>query len=236
MTRTHAANVWHKTRLLRNPVSAGSGRHGRGLPSPRHPPRSYCCHQSPRFASFQFAATQAAHGARRSRYFFAEPSSHLPALRPAHDIKLELQWIASEKVTSEKLAPVQPAISSNPRERIIWIAALILSLALGAVAAILLHHQPPAPSMHAVINPPEKAHINLTGDNAGPPILSPDGSAIAFTATGVDGKATIWVRPAVTTKANMDKLLRWPRVRKKRSLAIPLSSYRSIFSSRLLSS
>jgi serine/threonine protein kinase/Tol biopolymer transport system component len=119
----------------------------------------------------------------------------------AHDIKLELQWVAAEKIAAEKPAPVQPAVSSNPRERIIWIAALIVSLALGAVAAILLHHQPPAPSMHAVINPPEKAHINLTGDNAGPPVLSPDASAIAFTATGVDGKATIWVRPGNSLEA-----------------------------------
>jgi Tol biopolymer transport system component len=46
-----------------------------------------------------------------------------------------------------------------------------------------------------VLNPPENTHINLNGDNAGPPVISPDGSMIAFAATDPNGKTTIWVRP-----------------------------------------
>jgi serine/threonine protein kinase len=112
----------------------------------------------------------------------------------AHDIKIDLQWIASEKLAPVQPVP-QPALSRH-RERTFWLAAFAAALVIGAVGATLLHHQSPAPSIRTAINPPEKAHINLTGDNAGPPILSPDGSAITFAASGADGKTTIWVRPA----------------------------------------
>src|ERR1039457_5555385 len=54
-----------------------------------------------------------------------------------------------------------------------------------------------------VINPPEKTTLNLTGDNAGPPVLSPDGTSIAFAATGADGKIAIWVRPMNLLEAHV---------------------------------
>ena len=63
------------------------------------------------------------------------------------------------------------------------------------MAGFFLHRSLPASSVRTVINPPEKTHINLAGDNAGPPIISPDGSTIAFAAGGADGKTSIWVRP-----------------------------------------
>ena len=114
----------------------------------------------------------------------------------AHDIKLELQWIASEKPTADKsstaVAPVLPAPARRP---LAWMAAVIAGLLLGAMAGFQLHQPAPAASIRTVINPPEKAHINLTGDNAGPPVVSPDGSSMAFAAAGADGKTTIWVRP-----------------------------------------
>jgi Tol biopolymer transport system component len=113
----------------------------------------------------------------------------------ATDIKLELQWIAADK-SSSVAAPVTLA-ASRSRERLGWAAALLAAIVLtGAAAVIFYHPTQSAPSIRTVINPPEKAHVNLTGDNAGPPVLSPDGSAIAFAASGADGKTTIWVRPA----------------------------------------
>jgi eukaryotic-like serine/threonine-protein kinase len=110
----------------------------------------------------------------------------------AHDIKLELQWIATEKpaLATPALQPDPPQKQSRPG----WIAAAIVAIALSAIAGFLLHRPVPVPSIRAVINPPEKTHINLTGDIAGPPVLSPDGSSIAFAATGSDSKASIWVR------------------------------------------
>ncbi len=110
-----------------------------------------------------------------------------------HDVKLELQWIAADRS-----APAAAVVSPSPsrsRERFGWAAAVLSAIALGVVAGIFVNRPThPAPAIRTVINPPEKTTLNLTGDTAGPPVLSPDGTSIAFTATGTDGKTAIWVR------------------------------------------
>src|ERR1700678_1715394 len=111
----------------------------------------------------------------------------------AHDIKLEQQWIAAQKP-----AIATPAVPPEPlqkRSRLGWIAALLVAIVFGIIAGFLLHRPAPGPSIRTAINPPEQAHVNLTGDTAGPPVLSLDRSRVAFAATGVDGKTTIWMRP-----------------------------------------
>ena len=113
----------------------------------------------------------------------------------AHDIKLELQWIAADK-SSPAVAPVTmtPA-PSRSRERIGWAAALVAAIVLTAAAAVFFYHPAQTTrSIRAVIDPPEKTTFNLTGDSAGPPVLSPDGTYVAFAATGADGKTALWVR------------------------------------------
>ena len=118
----------------------------------------------------------------------------------AHDIKLQLQWLLAAKPTMEKAADEEPpalasAVTGLLRRPMTWVATVIGALLLGAIVGFVLHRPAPAASIRTVINPPEKTHINLTGDNAGPPVVSPDGSMIAFAATGLDGKTSIWVRP-----------------------------------------
>jgi len=114
----------------------------------------------------------------------------------AYDIKIELQWIAADRS-----APASGAVSAAPaashrRERIGWAAAVLLAIALGALAGVLLNRVPQsAQAMRTVIDPPTKTSFSLTGDFAGPPVLSPDGTSIAFTAAGPDGKTLVWVRP-----------------------------------------
>ncbi len=110
----------------------------------------------------------------------------------AHDVKLELEWIAAEKA-----APVAPAApAAGKKERLFWIAALVVAIVLAAVAASILSR--PAASTRTtrtLINPPEKTALNLSGDFGGPPVLSPDGASLAFTAASSEGKTLIWVRP-----------------------------------------
>ena len=84
----------------------------------------------------------------------------------------------------------------------IGLGLLLAALALGTVAGFLLRR--PAPqlnSIRTVINPPDKMTLNLSGDAAGPPVLSPDGTSIAFTASTPAGKTTLWVRPANSLEA-----------------------------------
>jgi serine/threonine protein kinase len=112
----------------------------------------------------------------------------------AHDIRLELQWIAAGK-SSPPVATAVPA-PSHTRERIAWAAAAVMAIALCALAFIFLNRPvPTVSSTRTVIDPPAKTALNLTGDFAGPPVLSPDGAMIAFTAASSDGKTTLWVRP-----------------------------------------
>jgi eukaryotic-like serine/threonine-protein kinase len=111
----------------------------------------------------------------------------------AQDIKLELQWIAADRQ-----APAAAALPprSHTREFLVLAAAVLTAIILGAIAGIFLYHPAqPARAIRTVINPPEKTTLNLTGDAAGPPVLSPDGTSLAFAATGADGKTMLWVRP-----------------------------------------
>jgi eukaryotic-like serine/threonine-protein kinase len=118
----------------------------------------------------------------------------------AHDVKLELQWIAADR-SSPAAAP--PTLApSRSRERLGWAAAVVAAIVLGAAAAVFFYH--PAQSEHSIrtaINPPEKTTFDLTGDAAGPPVTSADGTFIAFAATGADGRTALWVRPMNTVEA-----------------------------------
>jgi len=108
----------------------------------------------------------------------------------AHDIKLELQWIATGR--SSPAVAAMPPSSSKTRQRLGWAVAVVIAIVLGAVAGIFMSR--PTQSTQAirtVINPPANATFNLTGDFAGPPVLSPDGASIAFAATGADGKTAL---------------------------------------------
>jgi serine/threonine protein kinase len=117
----------------------------------------------------------------------------------AHDVKLELQWIAVEKPTVAPAAQVAPAPKPQPLR---WVAALVVAIALGVIAGFLLHHPAsPAQSTRTVINPPEKNTLNLTGDTAGPPVLSPDGTSMAFAAS-TEGGSVIWIRPVNSLDAH----------------------------------
>ena len=119
----------------------------------------------------------------------------------AHDVKLELQWIASGKPATAP-APV-PVIPAAKHTSMLWPAALGFGILLAFAAGFLLHRPAPvADSIRTVIDPPEKSSLNLTGDFAGPPVLSPDGSALAFTVTGSDGKVQIFVRAMNSLEAH----------------------------------
>jgi eukaryotic-like serine/threonine-protein kinase len=119
----------------------------------------------------------------------------------AHDIKLELQWIAADK--SSRAVVAAPPVPSRRRERLGWATALLAAIVLGAAAMFIYRPTATAPAIRAAINPPANATLALVGDFAGPPVLSPDGASIAFVATGSDGKNTVWVRPMNAPEAHL---------------------------------
>ena len=122
----------------------------------------------------------------------------------AHDVKLELQWIASEKVATQKpMSSVAPVAAPGVTRTMIWMAVAVVILVLANLAQFLERRSGhPAQSIRTVIDPPPNTNFRLSDDNAGPPVLSPDGTTIAFTATSSDGNVQIWVRPMNSIEAH----------------------------------
>ena len=120
----------------------------------------------------------------------------------ALDVKLELQWIASGGSVAGPVAPPVASAPSLRRERLIWAGALLAVAVLAAAAGTLFHRRTPQRVLRTALNPPPSTTLNLAGDAAGPPVLSPDGSSMAFTATGHDGNALLWIRAWNSTEAH----------------------------------
>ncbi len=113
-------------------------------------------------------------------------------IQTAHDLKLQLQAIDESPSSATSTLAVAPARQSW----LAWAAAAVLAIsAIAFAAAYFQSSRPPQVSVHSYILAPEKATFVLTGNTAGPPVLSKDGLRIAFVAKNADGKQMLWIRP-----------------------------------------
>jgi Tol biopolymer transport system component len=121
----------------------------------------------------------------------------------AHDVVLELRGIS-------ETAPAvgQPRVSG--RVHALWLAACVLVAAIAGVAtrAFLRPPRVVAPTIRASLLPPPHATFSGIGTLAGGGAsmsagsggvigsfaISPDGSAITFTAVNAEGRALLWIR------------------------------------------
>ena len=105
----------------------------------------------------------------------------------AHDLKLQLEWIAEGGSQAGVPAPV--AARRKQREWIAWGAAAVLAIAAGLAGWFL--HKPAAPQvMRAAI--PLSAGMSL--DTEGALALSPDGRKLALVANNNDKKLQLYTR------------------------------------------
>jgi hypothetical protein len=113
-------------------------------------------------------------------------------IQTAHDLKLQLQAISEAPATTNQALVV---VAARP-SWLPWVAAGVLAIAaIGFAVAYFQSLRAPQVSVHSYILAPEKATFVLTGNTAGPPVLSPDGLRVAFVAKNADGKQVLWIRP-----------------------------------------
>jgi hypothetical protein len=113
----------------------------------------------------------------------------------AHDVRLQLEWIAEGG--SQAGLPTPVVARRKSRERAAWIVAGVLALATASLAVAYLRRGPAASprAVQSTILPPESSTFHFVGDGAGPVEISPDGLQLAFVATDPSGKNILWVRP-----------------------------------------
>ncbi len=117
----------------------------------------------------------------------------------AADVADELRWIAEGGSQTGIPAPLRSA--RRHRERL-WISCSGLLFAACVVLTLLYLR----PSGHdprrvwSIIPAPEENSLMATGDLAGPVVISPDGSTLAFVAVGKDAQR-LWVRPLRSSTA-----------------------------------
>jgi len=106
----------------------------------------------------------------------------------AHDVMLQLQWVAEGGSAAGLPAPI--AARRKSREKLAWgVAAALLLAALGLGYGFLRRApKPPRVVRFELAVPPDITAIDA-------PKISPDGKTLAFNATNREGKTQIWLRP-----------------------------------------
>jgi len=110
-------------------------------------------------------------------------------IQTAHDVKLQLVWMAKEDTQAS--APAIGQRNQHGKWRFLAIgAATMLAIAL-IMGATWWRSQPVRRLTRSTLLPPEGTHFAPLYRN-GPPALSPDGTRIAFVASR-EGKMTLWI-------------------------------------------
>jgi Tol biopolymer transport system component/predicted Ser/Thr protein kinase len=118
----------------------------------------------------------------------------------AHDVKLQLQWIAEGG--SQVGVPAPVAARRKSRERIWMSAALLLAIACAALGLLLARSaRRPERVVRSSIALPEGTVFWLDPATPGPPTISPDGRRLAFSARGPDGKIRLHIRSLDASEA-----------------------------------
>ena len=143
------------------------------------------------------------------------PSTRRPSLPPALD---HIVWRALSKNPDDRWQTardvylelrsrgIAPALEPQARPAATgWLVAGMLLV--GAVGGSLLsnYSRVPAPvaqPVRAMLPPPDQMLYQLTGDFAGPPVVSPDGTMVVYSAIDASGRRQLWLRRFSTLAAD----------------------------------
>lgn len=113
----------------------------------------------------------------------------------AHDVVVQLKWIA--QAGSQAGVPAPVAAKRKSRERIAWLAAAVMALA-SVILGALLFRQPKPDNRELKFT--LTVADGITSEWSTYPVVSPDGAYIAFTMMQ-NGKSTLWIRALNATEA-----------------------------------
>ncbi len=136
------------------------------------------------------------------------PIRHLIERCLTKDPKFRLQAIGEARIIIERYL-ANPSASTSSIERfttpqsasrsaVPWLVAGVCFIAMLSMLAWALsrHNDSDEPVVATQILPPPGSSFSLYGTvGFGPPLLSPDGSKLAFVASDLDGRRKLWVRP-----------------------------------------
>lgn len=116
-----------------------------------------------------------------------------------HDVRIQLEAIAAGGAEARAEAGSAAAVGSA--SRLPWIvAAIALLIAIGAGAAYFQKRAPVAVVSSSILPPAGTSFVTML-PGAGPPVLSPDGTQLAFTARDEKSKVLLYVRSLASTAA-----------------------------------
>ncbi len=114
-------------------------------------------------------------------------------IQSAHDVKLQLGWISDGG--SQAGVPKVVAKKRRGRERLGWSIAVGLALLSGALGRQLtMKSRGHDLVTRTTIAAPSGTHLEISGDDAGPPAISPDGTMLVFSAVGAGAGKRLWLR------------------------------------------
>ncbi len=106
------------------------------------------------------------------------------------DIKLQLKWI-TEAEPLPTTAPARRRVTAG--ERLVWIATTVGLLLLAVFAVFHSSRQKQPLVLQTSVTAPETLRFNFSGNIAGPPAISPDGTQIVFSGIS-EGKSELYLR------------------------------------------
>jgi len=109
----------------------------------------------------------------------------------AHDVRLELEWTGTN--LPQLKAPAEEIAKQFRLQWLPWAVAAVALVAAIGLAALHFAARDAKPMVRTQIASSEQWDFNFVGDNAGPPVISPDGAHIVFS-VHAQGKQQLFLR------------------------------------------